>query len=263
MKNRTIYTILLVLVVVGFWVFENFYTPNPYFKDEGFSTTKTKKDFLPSATTGAIVEHKYFTLSYREPFEQAEWVAYELKKEHLTLDDRKRPYFVVDPKVASKSADWRNYKRSGFDRGHLCPAGDRRFSIAAYNETFYTSNITPQRNDFNAGIWNRLERKVRQWCKTHGDLYVITGGVLQEGLIQIGEEGVDVPNYFYKVIYRKHDGKALAFLIPHEETKASLSNFLVTIDSLEQLTQIDFFKNQAIVWQRANESKVYRYNWKF
>ena len=201
------------------------------------------EELLPNSTHDAVVIHDYFMLSYSEPHEQAEWVAYALEKSHLTYDDRKRPYFIEDPKVKSKSADWRNYKRSGYDRGHLCPAGDRRFSEYAYNETFYTSNIAPQNKVFNAGVWNRLEIQVRQWCKRYGTLYVITGGVLKGRMKEIGEEDVDVPNAFYKILVRK-DGdsyKVLAFLMPHEESKMPLSNFLVSVNHLEGLTGLDFF----------------------
>ena len=158
-----IYTVLILICIIGFWVFENFYTPDTYSTKEGKGLkTPIPNIYLPSSTTGILIDHNHFTLSYNEPFEQAEWVAYILKREHLTQDDRERPYFIEDPKIRSKSADWRNYKGSGYDRGHLCPAGDRRFSEQAYNETFYTSNISPQDRDFNAGIWNRLEMQVRQ-----------------------------------------------------------------------------------------------------
>jgi endonuclease G len=64
--------------------------------------------------------------------------------------------------VSSGSADWRNYRNSGFDN-HLCPAADMEFNVNAYNETFLTSNIAPQDHRFNAGIWNRLEQKIRFW----------------------------------------------------------------------------------------------------
>mgnify|MGYP003580214912 CR=1 FL=1 len=100
--------------------------------------------YLPTSTTKQIVKHQYYTLSYNEKFEQAEWVAYELKKEYLKNNDFKRPYFIEDPNVTTGSADWRNYKNSGYDKGHLCPAGDMEFSKDAYNDTFYTSNISPQ-----------------------------------------------------------------------------------------------------------------------
>lgn len=263
MKKRTAYTLLFALCVIGFWVFNNFYTPATYTDPNGKNTEAVTSDFLPSSTTGTIVQHDFFTLSYSEPHEQAEWVAYELKKNHLTQDDRKRPYFIEDPYVRTKSADWRNYRGSGYDRGHLCPAGDRRFSEYAYNETFYTSNISPQDRDFNAGVWNRLEQQVRYWCKKYGDLIVITGGVLEDGLEEIGEEDVDVPNRFYKIVLQRGSAKMLAFLIPNEETQLPLENFLVPVDTLEIRTGINFFAKQPKGWQEQLESVVDASGWKF
>lgn len=265
MKNRTLYTILFVACVIGFWLFENFYTPATYSNPESTDAHTIEMDFLPSSTTGEVIKHEFYTLSYSEPHEQAEWVAYELKKSHLTNDDRKRPYFIEDPKVSSKSADWRNYRGSGYDRGHLCPAGDRRFSEYAYDETFYTSNISPQDKEFNAGVWNRLEQQVRYWCKTYGDLVVITGGILEEGLEEIGDEDVDVPKSFYKIVLRKSGKgiKVLAFLMPAKESQAPLDTFLVPIDSLEAKTGLDFFVKQPESWQERLEREVNVSDWKF
>lgn len=266
MKNKTIYSIFLIVCIIGFWLFENFYTPSTYSNPRNDKdVSKVDPNLLPSSTTNSIIFHDNYTLSYNEPFEQAEWVMYELKKSHLTYDDRKRPYFIEDPKVKSKSADWRNYKRSGYDRGHLCPAGDRRFSEYAYNETFYTSNISPQRKDFNAGVWNRLEQQIRQWCKKYDDLYIITGGVLEDGLEEIGEEDVDVPNSFYKIVFRKENNgiKALAFLFPHQESRKPLANFLISIDDLEEKTGLDFFQNQKKELQEKFEGTVSKKGWNF
>ncbi|NKI31696.1 DNA/RNA non-specific endonuclease [Croceivirga thetidis] len=265
MKRKTVYSILLITCIVGFWLFENFYTPDTY-SDEALGNEIAQNDeYFPSTTRGVIIKHNFYSLSYSEPHEQAEWVYYELKKSHLTNDDRRRPYFIEDPKVPSKSADWRNYKNSGFDRGHLCPAGDRRFSEQAYNETFYTSNISPQKKDFNAGVWNRLEQQVRYWCRRHGDLTVITGGVLTDSLKEIGSEDVDVPEHYYKIIFRGvgQDLKALCFLVPHEESARSLEHFLVPIDKLEQLTGIDFFERLPKTIQSHLERNVNSEGWKF
>ncbi len=265
-KNSTIYTVLLLACIIGFWLFDNFYTPDAYSapKGEGSKTT-IPKFFIPSSTTGSIIKHDHFSLSYKEPYEQAEWVAYTLKREHLTYDDRKRPYFIEDPKVRTKSADWRNYRGSGYDRGHLCPAGDRRFSEYAYNETFYTSNISPQDNSFNAGIWNRLEMRIRYWCKKYGTVYVATGGILKKGLPSIGDEDVAIPKLYYKIVARGNEKniKVLAFLIPHRETQAPLYQFLVSVDELERLTGIDFFEKLPNALENKFESKVDRDKWKF
>lgn len=265
MKNKTLYAVLMFICIVGFWLFENFYTPATYSEPNRSETNIIEANLLPRSTTGEIVEHSYYTLSYSEPHEQAEWVAYVLKNEHLTYDDRKRPYFIEDPKVSTKSADWRNYRGSGYDRGHLLPAGDRRFSEQAYNETFYTSNISPQDKDFNAGIWNRLEQQVRFWCKKYGQLFVVTGGVLEDDLPQIGDEDVDVPRTYYKIVMKGSgdNTKVLAFLIPAEESKRPLEDFLVSVDKVEKMTGIDFFEKQTDAWQSKIESKVDASDWKF
>lgn len=270
MKKRTLVTILTLICVIGFWLFENFYTPDTYSGEVSKEEQKVFKSeltegLLPSSTTNTIVSHNYYTLSYNEKYEQAEWVAYTLKKEHLTYDDRKRPFFIEDPKVKTKSADWRNYKRSGYDRGHLCPAGDRRFLKQAYDETFYTSNISPQDRKFNAGIWNRLEGQVRKWAKKYNEVFVITGGVLENGLVEIGDEDVAVPNRFFKIV-AKGKGEnitALGFLMQNTENKQSFTSFAVPIDYIEQETGIDFFKNLSDAEQEKLEKSVNTSDWKF
>jgi endonuclease G len=200
-------------------------------------------DYLPTSTTNQVVRHKYYSLSYSEKAEQAEWVAYELKASHVISNNFKRPYFIEDPKVFSGSADWRNYKNSGFDKGHLCPAADMEFDEKAYNETFYTSNISPQDRDFNGGVWNRLEEKTRYWASMYDGVYVVAGGVLKGSLKSIGKEKVMVPNYFYKILLDNSNGKykMIAFLIPNKKSEKPLYSFVVSVDSVEKLTGIDFF----------------------
>ncbi len=157
--------------------------------------------FAPTSTTNQLVNRDYYLLSYNEKAEQAEWVFYFLDA-GKNSGDFKRPYFIQDPKVKTKSADYRNYKNSGYDKGHLVPAGDMKFSKKAFDDTFYTSNISPQRKDFNAGIWNRLEQKTRYWADKFGGIYVVTGGVLEKNLKTIGTEEVAVPKYSIKFYWR-------------------------------------------------------------
>ena len=219
---------------------ESSFVSNQNSTDSGYNVA-----YLPTSTTNQIVEHKYYTLSYNEKFEQAEWVAYELKKEYLKNNDFKRPYFIEDPKVTTGSADWKNYKNSGYDKGHLCPAGDMEFNKDAYNDTFYTSNISPQKHDFNSGIWNRLEQKTRYWAGKYNDVYVVTGGILKDSDKKIGTEKVSVPKYFYKIILAKSgkEHKAIAFLVPNEDSDKAIYDFQVSIETLEKMTGIDFFPN--------------------
>jgi endonuclease G len=224
-----------------------------------------KQYYLPTSTTHEVIEHKYYTLSYSENNEQAEWVAYELKKEQLSHSNLERPFFIDDPAVETGSASWKNYKRSGYDKGHLCPAGDRRFSREAFNETFYTSNISPQLNDFNAGIWNRLEQKTRYWAAKYDGVYVVTGGVLNGNLKTIGKEHVAVPKYFYKILLDNSRGeyKTIAFLVPHEDSERPLNQFVVSIDAIEKMTGIDFFpKLPDAIENRLEKTSDYK-GWSF
>lgn len=181
-------------------------------------------------------------MSYNETYEQAEWVAYELKGVK-SYHDYDRPFFIEDEKVNTGSADWRNYKRSGYDKGHLCPAGDMKFSKEAYDETFLTSNISPQKHDFNDGIWNTLEQKVRYWASKYDGIYVVTGGVLNDNLKTIGEEDVAVPEYFYKVLLdtSRSEYKMIGFLVPAVDSNKPLYEFVVPVDEIEKMTGIDFY----------------------
>ena len=226
--------LIYLLILIGFFSCKENTTSN---------TAKLSFDFLPTSTTGQIIKHKYYTLSYNEKYEQAEWTAYKATKKHLNRAQRKRPYFIYDPLVKTKSASYRNYKKSGYDRGHLVPAGDMRFDLNAYNDTFFTSNIAPQNHEFNAGIWNRLEGKIRYWTSKYGDLYVITGSILKPNLPKIGKEKVAVPEYFYKIILdnNKEKPKAIAFLMPNKPSEKALYKYVVSIDQLEKMTHIDFF----------------------
>jgi endonuclease G len=228
-------------------------------------SSKKVFDFLPTSTTNQIVTHDYYTLSYNEKYEQAEWVAYELKKSYVRSSNFDRPYFIEDPKVNTGSADWRNYKKSGYDKGHLCPAGDMGFAINAYNDTFFTSNISPQLHDFNGGVWNRLEQKVRYWATKYDGVYVITAGVLHPNLKTIGEEQVLVPNYFYKIVLDNSNGqyKMIAFLVPNAKSNKPLYEFVVSVDSIEKMTGIDFFPKLDDKTENSLEQRSDYKSWSF
>ncbi|CAM1344723.1 DNA/RNA non-specific endonuclease [Tenacibaculum amylolyticum] len=267
-RNKLIAAILLVAILTLNHYLDTTNDDNSTGIPETLPSKKKTATFnyLPSSTTQQIVKHNYYALSYNEKHEQAEWVAYTLDKDDIVNTNFKRPFFIKDPKVKTTSADWKNFKKSGYDKGHLCPAGDRRFSKAAFNETFYTSNVTPQKHNFNAGIWNKLEQKVRYWAKKYDHLYVVTGGVLTDAkYTTIGKENVSVPNSFFKVIldYTQPEIKAIAFLIPHKETDKPLHDFVISIDKLEEITNIDFFPELPDSIENKLEAATDYKNWAF
>ena len=267
MKKR-VYSVIAILILVGIYAYD-FYSERQTLNAVVESGTTVKQDtneyFLPTSTTGQVVHHEGYSLSYSEPHEQAEWVAYELKRSHLSNTNFKRPYFEVDKAVKTKSAHWRNYKKSGYDRGHLCPAGDRKYSQATHDETFLTSNVSPQKHDFNSGIWNRLEQKTRYWANKYDGVFVVSGGILKGKMKTIGEEKVSVPNAFYKVLIDNNSGatKVLAFIIPHKDSNKPLYEFVVSVDEVEQRTGIDFFHElEDTVENRIEASNSYK-AWSF
>jgi len=268
MKRRTWFSIIAIVIILCVYGYEHFLVEaetSEIISKGKEAKANTNEFFLPTSTTQQIVHHNGYSLSYSETHEQAEWVAYELKKSHLSNTNHKRPYFEIDKAVKSGAASWRNYKNSGYDRGHLCPAGDRRYTKAAHDETFLTSNISPQDHQFNAGIWNRLEQKVRYWSRKYDGVFVVTGGVLRGDMESIGSEGVSVPNQFYKVLIDNNTGKTkmIAFLMPHEDSNKPLYEFIVSVDEVEALTGIDFFPElEDELESKLEASRSYK-DWSF
>ncbi|TXG35908.1 DNA/RNA non-specific endonuclease [Seonamhaeicola maritimus] len=268
MNRKTIFSLIAILILFAVFGYEYFLEEETR-KEIVNEGEKVKGDtneyFLPTSSTGQIIHHEGYSLSYNEAHEQAEWVAYELKKSHLSSTNFKRPYFEIDKTVKTGAAHWRNYKDSGYDRGHLCPAGDRKFSKEAHDETFLTSNISPQKHDFNSGVWNRLEQKVRYWANKYDGVFVVTGGVLKGQMKSIGDEEVSVPNQFYKILIDNNTGvtKMIAFLLPHENSNEPLYKFVVSVDKVEKLTGIDFFPElEDSVENQLEASNNYK-KWQF
>ena len=233
--------------------------------DSSVSSNETVGEFnyLPTNTTNAVYTHNTYTLSYAEEFEQAEWVAYYLDKEDIKYMNYKRPLFEVDDEVITGSAHWRNFKNSGYNKGHLLPAGDRRASYEEFEETFLTSNISPQKYKFNSGIWNRLEQKVRYWAGKYDGLYVVTAGVLSSDLETIGYENVAVPKYFYKVLLTNDMTRMIGFLVPHKDSNKPLYEFVVSVDSIEKMTGLDFFSELEDTLESQLESNSSYKDWSF
>jgi endonuclease G, mitochondrial len=206
------------------------------------SFASTAQELLPTSTTGQIYKHTNYSLSYSEADEQAEWVYYELTAEMVRGKQPRTDDYRPDSTITTVSAQLEDYRGSGYDRGHLCPAGDMKLNHVSMSESFYLSNCSPQDRDFNAGIWNDLENKVRSWAINSGSLYVVTAGILTSNKGKIGSNEVTIPKCFYKVLYDpRGQGKMIAFILANENSTKPLQEFVVTVDSLESLTGIDFF----------------------
>ncbi|MGW8123971.1 DNA/RNA non-specific endonuclease [Roseivirga echinicomitans] len=212
----------------------------------------------------AIVERPYYTLRYSEEHEQAMWVAYILYADSLRQDTfERKDDFREDTRIKTGSASLSDYKGSGYDRGHIAPAADFSYSEFALSQSFFMSNMSPQDPSFNRGIWKKLEEQVRSWAMENEQIYVVTGPVLNKQYKTIGPNKVSVPEYYYKVVLdmRKPEIKAIAFIMRNEASSAPLSSFVVTIDSVEQLTGLDFFPGISDELEDALEGSLMILKW--
>lgn len=220
-------------------------------------------DFLPKPSP-ELVHHTYYIISYNEKFEQANWVYYELTDSMVIEGGQERSNkFKVDPEVPTGSAKSSDYTKSGYDRGHLCPAADMDFDPVAMEESFYMSNISPQAPEFNRGIWKDLETEVRKWAQKKHRLYVVTGPVFNDNQGTIGRDQVLVPGYFFKILFdsdNKHP-EMIAFVLPNRKSDRPITDFAVSVDEVEKLTGFDFFSQLPDDEENVLESHVNLSGW--
>lgn len=221
-------------------------------------TTIPQLEIPQTKPTDEIIYHLGYSLLYCEEHEQAFWVAYQLTKEEAIKIYDRTNNFKPDPKVKTGTATDDDYKGTGYDRGHLAPAADMGWSQIAVSESFYYSNMSPQNQSFNRGIWKKLEELVRNWAIENDNVYIVTGPVLTNGLKTIGPNKVSVPHYYYKVIldYTNPEIKGIGFILPNEPSSKPLQSFVVTIDSVEKVTGLDFFSKLPDTQEQYIESNI-------
>jgi endonuclease G len=190
-----------------------------------------------------IIEHIGYTVSYNEDWKIPNWVAYELTKEEVEGITPRGKDFIPDPAVNGVSATTDDYKNSGWDRGHMAPAADMKWSKQAMNESFYLSNICPQNHNLNGGVWKELEESVRNWASDNGHIYVVCGPIVSKRPKTIGNNKVAVPDSFFKVLLRNDNGNwsAIAFMFANKSGHKKLATYAMSVEDIQIITDIDFF----------------------
>ncbi len=210
-------------------------------------------------TTDYILSYTGFDLGYNEKYEQASWVAYVLTREEVESGTINRTdNFRADTSISTGSANLADYRGSGYDRGHLAPAGDMKWNAKAMSESFLMSNMSPQTPSFNRGIWRSLESSVRVWAIEKDSIYVISGPLLGSIDTLIGLNGVGVPDSYFKVLVdlSPPDHSMIAFILPNNRSSKELMQFAISVDSLEIITGYNFFASapeaDVIDWLEGN-----------
>ncbi len=211
-----------------------------------------------------IIDREGYALGYIELHEQPACVIYKLSAEEVQNNVAKRSdQFRADPEIPTGSATPEDYRKSGYDRGHLAPAADMAWSKKAMSESFYMSNMSPQVPAFNRGIWAKLEAQVRAFAVAEKEIYVVTGAILpKQPTVTIGANRVTVPTHYYKVIYDLTPPfKMIGFILPNAKSDRPLQDFVVTVDAVESVTGLDFFSLVPKDEQEKLESSISIKDW--
>lgn len=198
----------------------------------------------PKGTPEQILKRTGYVASYNKTTLLPNWVAWHLTAERTEGSVKRSGVdFAEDTEVPEpRATDW-DYYNSGYDRGHMCPAADNKWSKKAMEESFLFTNMCPQNGNLNRGDWNEMEMACRKWAKKYGDLYIVCGPILYKGKHKtIGKNKVVVPEAFFKVVLRTGDDpQAIGFIYKNTSGNRPKDSYVNTVDEVERITGIDFF----------------------
>jgi len=214
-----------------------------------------------------LISHTGHMLSFNREHNQPNWVAWELTAEETEGRIPRAADFLPDPQVpAPHRVVTTDYRGSGYDRGHMAPAADMKWSARAMTECFYMSNICPQDHGLNGGPWATLEKACRRWAVREGRIYIVCGPVFRSGRHKyVGRERrITVPDGFFKVVLSLAEGreKAIGFYYANRAGKQPMEATALSVDSVEAMTGIDFFVNLPDRLEARVESRFSLKQWR-
>lgn len=213
-----------------------------------------------------IMRRSNYTVSYNRNWNLPNWVAWELNKNETKGKNNRNEEFISDPELpkVNQVEPW-DYSGSGYDRGHMCPAGDNHFDAKAMNESFYMSNICPQNHELNTGKWNDLEIACRRWANKYGEVYIVCGPIIDKRKgKRIGKEhDIIVPEQFFKVILITSTKPARAIGYIFENNGSDRPYKAYSIDEIEQKMGMDFFPNLPDNIENIVESRYEVSDWRW
>lgn len=240
--KKKIASLILALIICAVWYY--------YAPDSQTITYDIERYELPvvnNDTPAIYVEHTAYALSFNPEELIPNWVAWELNAEKLIERESRNDDFVPDPDIdPAYAVTTDEYKGSGWDRGHMCPAADNRWHWRAMDESFYMTNICPQNHNLNAGDWKELEESCRKWAEAE-PIYIVCGPILysKPRYGYIGKTmDIRVPEAFFKVIMtgiESGNPRAVGFIFKNERGNNKRDKYVNTVDEVERITGLDFF----------------------
>lgn len=189
------------------------------------------------------IDYKGMTVSFNPQLHIPNWVAWELTRDEATGTEPRSNAFAADPDVngCATPADYRN---SGYDRGHMAPAGDMKWNPETMRESFLLTNICPQAKSLNSGSWKKLEEKCRIWAQADSAIVIVCGPILSDDPVEyIGASHIAVPKRFFKVVLSPYANppRGIGFIMPNSAVRGGMQACAVSIDEVETITGHDFF----------------------
>lgn len=219
----------------------------------------------PAATV--YVHTGYATLYNRETL-IPDWVAYELTADEANPPQKLRgnESFRWDPETKGKRTAYREDYRNndGWQRGHMAPKADMRWSTRAYEESFYLSNVCPQNGTLNSGDWATTESLGRRMAARYGSVYIVCGPVIGSNKYgTLGEHKVIIPDAFFKAMLIKANGKyhSIAMVLPNEPAHHDPDYYWCTVNELETLIATDLFPGLDDSIEETVEDSIDRSIW--
>ncbi len=231
---------------------------DPVMADGQISAAELMEVRNPKGLKQKLLPYTGITVSFNSDTHEPNWVAWELTGAETEGDTPREPGFSVDPEVDG-CATPDDYRHSGFDRGHMAPAGDMKWHPEAMRESFYMTNICPQDEKLNRGAWKKLEEKCRVRAQADSALIIICGPIFDKSgpAARIGGTGVAVPQRFFKVLLAPYAEKpwAIGFIMPNGYVEGGMQRAAVTVDAVEEATGYDFFAALPDSLETALESR--------
>ncbi|MDE6296696.1 MAG: DNA/RNA non-specific endonuclease, partial [Muribaculaceae bacterium] len=211
----------------------------------------------PSSLSSQIKDYEGFRVSFNRDNKTPNWVSWELLGTETDGPVGRYNTFWTDNEIENCPSTY-DYRNSGFDRGHLCPAADQKWSQKAMEDCFVLANICPQDHSLNTGAWKTLESKERLWAQRDSAIVIVSGPIYEPSDQDfIGNAQVRVPSAFFKVLAAPYldNPRGIAFIYPNMTAPGNMENYVVTIDEVEETTGFDFFSALPDEIENLIESK--------
>lgn len=222
------------------------------------SAKELEKVILPKGTPSQIKEYEGFTLSFNADNRTPNYVAWELLGSETRGNLKRADKFWQDRDILNCPTT-SDYSRSGYDRGHMIPAAEMKWSQTAMEDCFVMANICPQDHSLNSGAWNTLENKERLWAQRDSAIFIVAGPIYYESdQTRIGRNEVRVPSAFFKVIIAPYaeEPRGIGFIYPNMTAPGNMRDYSMTIDEVEKQTGFDFFSALPDSLENEIESKT-------